>query len=210
VIGVITVYLLVNFALMSALGIDALKLSKAPASDVMRLAYGAAGARFIAMGIAISTVGFLSQSMLTAPRVYYAMARDGVFFERIGQLGARSRVPVAAILLQGICASVIALWGRFDQVLNYVVSIDVLFFGLTGAALLVYRRRADAAAPPPIRVPLHPITTMAFVAACWAISITTIVKAPRDAGGGVAILALGIPVYFWWARRNNRPEIQTS
>ena len=148
--------------------------------------------------------------MLTAPRVYFAMARDGVFFKRIGELGTRSRVPVAAIVLQGVCASAIALWGRFDQVLNYVVSIDVLFFGLTGAALLVYRRRADADAPPPIKVPLHPLTTIAFVAACWAISITTIVNAPRDAGGGVAILAIGVPVYFWWARRQTTDSARSA
>jgi APA family basic amino acid/polyamine antiporter len=167
----------------------------------MRGIFGERGGRFIAAGVAISTVGFLSQSMLTAPRVYFAMARDGVFFKRIGELGTRSRVPVSAILLQGITASVIALWGRFDQVLNYVVSIDVLFFGLTGAALLVYRRRADAGQPPPIKVPLHPVTTIAFVLSCWAIAVTTVIHAPRDAGGGVAILALGVPVYFWWARR---------
>ena len=204
VIGVITVYLLVNFASLHALGINGLMGSKAPASDVMRLSFGAAGGRFIATAIAISTVGFLSQSMLTAPRVYYAMAKDGVFFERVGRLGARSHVPVAAIVLQGVTASVIALWGRFDQVLNYVVSIDVLFFGLTGAALLVYRRRAASEPPPPIRVPLHPITTMAFVAACWAIAITTILSAPHDAGGGVVILALGVPVYFWWTRNGLR------
>ena len=204
VIGVVIVYLLVNTAFLAALGIDGLAASKAPASDVMRAVFSDRGGRFIAAGVAISTVGFLSQSMLTAPRVYFAMARDGVFFKRIGELGARSRVPVAAIVLQGVCASAIALWGRFDQVLNYVVSIDVLFFGLTGAALLVYRRRPDAGAPPPIKVPLHPVTTIAFVAACWAISITTIVNAPRDAGGGVAILALGVPVYFWWARRKLR------
>jgi APA family basic amino acid/polyamine antiporter len=207
VIGVITVYLLVNLASLHALDIGGLAASKAPASDIMRLAFGDAGGRFIAMAIAISTVGFLSQSMLTAPRVYFAMARDGVFFRRIGDLGRRSRVPVAAILLQGITASIIALWGRFDQVLNYVVSIDVLFFGLTGAALLVYRRRANGAAPPPIRVPLHPFTTIAFVGACWAIAATTIIHAPRDAGGGVAILAIGVPVYFLWARQRPKSTV---
>lgn len=201
VVGVITVYLLVNFASLHALGVGGLMASKAPASDIMGRAFGNGGARFMAAAVAISTVGFLSQSMLTAPRVYYAMAKDRVFFERIGRLGAKSRVPVGAIVLQGVTASVIALWGRFDQVLNYVVSIDVLFFGLTGAALLVYRRRADANAPPPIRVPLHPTTTIVFVAACWAIAITTVVHAPWDAGGGVAILAVGVPVYFWWAAR---------
>jgi APA family basic amino acid/polyamine antiporter len=200
VIGVVSIYLLVNTSFLSALGFSGLAASKAPASDVMRAVFGGNGGRFIAAGVAISTVGFLSQSMLTAPRVYYAMAKDGVFFRRIGELGERSRVPVAAILLQGICASIIALVGRFDQVLNYVVSIDVLFFGLTGAALLVYRRRAPDVSPP-IRVPFHPFSTTLFVAACWAIALTTIISAPRDAGGGVIILAIGVPVYLIWARR---------
>src|SRR5207237_6192593 len=93
VIGVVIVYLLVNTAFLAALGIDGLAASKAPASDVMRAVLGDRGGRFIAAGVAISTVGFLSQSMLTAPRVYFAMARDGVFFKRIGELGPRSRVP---------------------------------------------------------------------------------------------------------------------
>jgi APA family basic amino acid/polyamine antiporter len=200
VIGVVTVYLLVNTSFLSALGFGGLAASQAPASDVMRGRFGGNGARFIAAGVAISTVGFLSQSMLTAPRVYFAMARDGVFFRRIGELGEKSRVPVAAILLQGVCASIIALVGRFEQVLNYVVSIDVLFFGLTGAALLVFRRRSTDA-PPPIRVPFHPVSTLLFVAACWSIAITTIVSAPRDAGGGVVLLLLGVPVYWLWKRR---------
>src|SRR4051812_36472769 len=121
VVGVVVVYLLVNTSFLSALGFAGLAASKAPASDVMRSVFGGSGARFIAAGVAISTVGFLSQSMLTAPRVYYAMAKDGVFFRKIGELGAKSRVPVAAILLQGVCASIIAIAGRFEQVLNYVV-----------------------------------------------------------------------------------------
>jgi APA family basic amino acid/polyamine antiporter len=128
------------------------------------------------------------------------MARDGVFFKRIGRLGARSRVPVAAIVLQGITAAIIALSGRFDQILNYVVSIDVLFFGLTGATLFVFRRR-EPDVKPPIRVPLHPLTTLAFVGVCWAIGITTVVAAPTNAGIGVGILLLGVPIYFAWSRR---------
>ena len=200
VTGVVAVYLLVNFASLHALSIGGLMATKTPASDIMRLAFGEAGARFIATGIAVSTVGFLSQSMLTAPRVYYAMARDGVFFKKIGELGARSRVPVAAIALQGVTTAVIALTGRYDQILNYVVSIDVLFFGLTGATLLVFRRREPEISPP-IRVPLHPFTTLAFVGVCWAIGVTTVVAAPTNAGIGVGILLLGVPVYYAWSRK---------
>ena len=203
VIGVVTVYLLVNTSFLTALGFEGLAASKAPASDVMRTVFGDRGARFIAAGIALSTAGFLSQSMLTAPRVYYAMARDGLFFSKIGDLGERSRVPVAAIVLQGLCASIIAMVGRFEQVLNYVVSIDVLFFGLTGAALLVFRRR-DPQQVPGVRVPFHPLSTILFVAACWAIALTTVISAPRDAGGGVLILLIGVPVFLLWRRRRDR------
>ena len=113
----------------------------------MRRALGDRGARLIALGIAVSTVGFLSQSILTAPRVYYAMARDGVFFRAVGKLDPRSRAPVVAIVLQGVWAAVIALTGKYDQILNYVVSIDVLFFGLTGASLLIFRARAKRVEP---------------------------------------------------------------
>jgi APA family basic amino acid/polyamine antiporter len=200
VIGVVTVYLLVNTSFLAALGFGGLAASSAPASDVMRTVLGDRGARFIAAGVALSTVGFLSQSMLTAPRVYFAMARDGLFFRKIGELGESSRVPVAAIVLQGITASVIAIVGRrFEHVLSYVVAIDTLVFGLTGAALLVFRHREPKAAS--IRVPLHPLSTLLFVGACWAIAIATVVSRPRDAGGGVAILLIGIPVYLLWSRR---------
>lgn len=200
VVGVIALYLAVTWVCINALGVTALAATKTPASDVMRLAFGERGARILALGIAVSTVGFLSQSILTAPRVYYAMARDGVFFQAVGTLGARSRVPVVAIVLQGVWAALIASTGKYDQILNYVVAIDVLFFGLTGASLLVFRAR-EGAPLDAVRVPLHPITTALFVLACWAISITTILHDPGNAGIGVGILLIGIVVYQFWKPR---------
>lgn len=205
VVAVIALYLTVTFVCLRALGVDGLAQTSTPASEVMRRALGDRGARLIALGIAISTVGFLSQSILTAPRVYYAMARDGVFFRAVGQLDARSRVPVIAIVLQGVWAAVIALTGKYDQILNYVVSIDVLFFGLTGASLLVFRSRAkrdgdDSERATMVRVPWHPITTIVFVLACWAVSATTIVQYPKNAGIGVAILLAGVVVYQLWRK----------
>jgi len=100
-----------------------------PASERHANALGPTGARLIAAGIAISTLGFLSQSMLTAPRVYFAMARDGLFFGAVAKLNPRSRVPVIAIVMQGLLATVIALSGKYEQILNYVVSVDFIFFG---------------------------------------------------------------------------------
>ena len=209
VVGVIALYLAVNYVCLRVLGLGGLEATRTPASDVMRAALGDRGARLIALGIALSTVGFLSQSMLTAPRVYYAMAKDGVFFSAVGKLDPKSRVPVVAILLQGVWAGAIALAGAYDQILNYVAAIDVLFFGLTGASLLIFRARAKqatAAADDRIKVPGHPITTLIFVLACWAVSVTTIVHGPSSAGIGFGILLVGAVVFQFW----RRPAVTTT
>ena len=205
VAGVIAVYLLVTYVCLRALGVTGLAGTTTPASEVMRQAFGARGARIIACGIAVSTVGFLSQSILTAPRVYYAMARDGVFFKAVGYLNPRTRVPVVAIVLQGVWAVIVAMTGRYEQILNYVVTIDVLFFGLTGASLLVFRARARRAGTEEsegkmVRVPWHPLTTSLFVLACWGVAISTLVRFPQNAGIGVVILGIGALVYRFWAK----------
>src|ERR1039458_5256425 len=139
--GVIVLYLGVNFVCVRALGAEGLAASKVPASAVMHLAMGSTGARLIALGIAISTLGFLSQSILTAPRVYFALARDGLFFEAVARVNKKSHVPVLAIMMQSVLTLVIALSGSYEKILNYVVSMDFIFFGLTGASLFVDRKR---------------------------------------------------------------------
>jgi APA family basic amino acid/polyamine antiporter len=202
VLGVVVLYLAVNVVCIFALGPIQLAQTQTPASEVMRQAIGEGGAKLIAAGIAVSTVGFLSQGMLTAPRVYYAMARDGVFFSRVGTLSEKSRVPVVAIILQGIWASVIAVVGLYAQVLNYVVALDAVFFGLTGAALLVFRKR-DPSAVKGMRMPGHPVTTMVFVLAFWTLALSTIIQFPKDAGMGVLILLLGVPIYLFWRGRRS-------
>jgi APA family basic amino acid/polyamine antiporter len=93
---------------------------------------------------------------------------------------------------------VIAFTGKYDQILNYVVAIDVLFFGLTGASLLIFRARLPKESEEHLRVPWHPVTTSVFVLACWAISISTVIQFPRNAGIGVGILAVGALVYPLW------------
>ncbi|HKP92807.1 MAG TPA: amino acid permease, partial [Chthoniobacterales bacterium] len=200
VAGVIAAYVLVTYVCLRALGPAGLAKTATPASEVMRQALGSRGAKLIACGIAISTVGFLSQSILTAPRVYYAMARDGVFFKAVARVSQASRVPVIAIVLQGVWAGIVALTGQYDQILNYVVTIDVLFFGLTGAALFVLRARSGKSEEPDfVRVPGHPFTTALFVLACWSLALSTLWRFPQNAGIGVAILGIGAIVYPLWA-----------
>jgi len=115
---------------------------------------GESGARLIAMGIAVSTLGFLSQSVLTAPRVYFTMAQDKVFFRQLAWVHPRTRVPVVAIVLQSVWTLVILLSGSYEKILNYVVSMDAIFWTLTAACLFVVRRRDPLRAA--FRMPGHP------------------------------------------------------
>lgn len=200
VIGVIVLYLAVNFVCVRVLGPGGLAATTTPASAVMRAALGERGAQWIAVGIAISTLGFLSQGILTAPRVYYAMARDGLFFDSVGWVSPRTGAPVVAILVQGVAAAIIAVSGRYEQILNYVVSVDFISFGLTAASLFVFRRHGHDG-PGIYRTPGHPYTTAVFVLACAAIVGTTIATYPANSAIGLAILLAGVPVYSYWSRR---------
>jgi basic amino acid/polyamine antiporter, APA family len=198
VTGVVLLYLAANVVCIIVLGSVGLAASAAPASDVMRNALGDFGARAIAAGIAISTVGFLSQSMLTAPRVYFAMAQDGLFFKSVGKVHPRTRAPIVAIALQGLLAIVIAFLGSYDRILNYVVSIDVIFFGLTACCIFVIRKRTPRESA---GVPGHPVTTILFIAVCWSVAINTIYTFPRNTLVGIAILLAGLPAYWFWRSR---------
>jgi APA family basic amino acid/polyamine antiporter len=204
VIGVIALYLSVNYVCLRVLGPAGLAASRTPASSVMRVALGERGAEWLAVGIAVSTLGFLSQGILTAPRVYYAMARDGLFFTSVGWLSPRTGAPVVAIVLQGVFATVIALSGRYEQILNYVTSVDFISFAFTAAAVFVFRR-GDAAGPPDgvFRTPGHPFTTAAFVLTCAGIVASTIAAYPANSAAGLLILLAGIPVYGYWRRRKS-------
>ncbi|HSB29888.1 MAG TPA: amino acid permease [Pyrinomonadaceae bacterium] len=201
VAGVVVLYLTANVVYIRVLGTDGLALATAPASDVMRRALGETGARIIAAGIAISTVGFLSQSMLTAPRVYFAMAQDRLFFKRVGMVHPRTKAPIVAIALQGLLAIVIAFWGRYEQILNYVVSMDFIFFGLTACCVFIFRKRAPQTVQS-IRTPGHPFTTLLFIAACWLVVANTIIRYPSNTLIGMAILLAGIPAYLFWRWRS--------
>jgi len=207
VTGVVALYLAVNYVCIRVLGTAGLEATVTPASDVMKAALGESGARLIAAGIAVSTLGFLSQSMLTAPRVYYAMAKDGLFFKGVAWLHPRTRVPVVAIVLQGAWAALIAVSGRYEQILNYVVSVDWIFFGLAAGCLFVLRRRdrgeegRDATAH---RTPGHPVTTVLFVAVSALVVVSTAYTYPAHSAIGLGILLAGIPAYGLWRWKDIR------
>ena len=200
VLAVIVVYLSVNYVCVHVLGADGLAQTKTPASAVMRLALGEKGGRLIAAGIAISTIGFLSQSMLTAPRVYFAMAEDKLFFRQLASLN-KARVPAVAIALQGGLAIVIALVAsKYEQILNYVVSVDVVFFALSAVCVFIFRKHRRSTEDA-FRIPGHPLTTLFFIGACAVITFSLLYKFPLNSAISFGIMLLGVPAYFIWARR---------
>lgn len=209
VLGVVVLYLGVNWVCLRALGPQGLAATTTPATAVMRLALGQRGAMLIAAAIAISTLGFLSQSILTAPRVYFAMANDGLFFHAVAWLDPRTRVPVVAIVLQSVWTIVIALSGRYEQILNYVIAMDFLFFGLTATTIFVFRRRVargEIDAGDGHRMPGHPVSTAIFVVICWWVVGNTIYRYPENSLIGFVLLFAGIPVYWFWSRRASAPS----
>jgi APA family basic amino acid/polyamine antiporter len=203
VIGVVivaVVYLAVNLTYLRALGVPALAASRAPAADVMGAYFGETGRRLIAAGIAVSTFGFLNLVILVTPRVYQAMARDGLFFARFAELHPRFRTPVAAIGVQGAWAIALLLSGSYGQLLDYVTFADWIFFGITAATLFVYRRRDDGVGTR-YRAPFYPASVVLFCLACLYVVAGAIVSNPWNAARGALLLAAGVPVFLFWSRR---------
>ncbi len=205
VLVVVAVYLLANLAYLRVLGPAGLAASTAPAADTMRALLGPAGGTFIAAGIAASTFGFLDLVILVTPRVFQAMAADGVFFPRLARLHPRYRTPSAAIVLEAGWAIVLTLTGTFAQLVDYVAFGDWIFFGLTVAGLYRLRARAargerSAASAEGFRVPGYPWTPAIFVAAALLVVLSSILANPGNAGIGTGLLLLGVPVYLWWRR----------
>ena len=201
---VVLVYLLANLAYLRVLGPAGLAASTAPAADTLRAVLGPAGGTLIAAGIAASTFGFLNLVILVTPRVFQAMAADGLFFSELAVLHPVYRTPAAAIGLQAVWAVALTLTGTFNQLVDYVAFGDWIFFGLTVAGLFVYRSRESRAETPPapgFRVPWYPLTPALFVAAAAYVVASSVAANPRNALIGTALLGLGVPVYAWWARK---------
>jgi APA family basic amino acid/polyamine antiporter len=195
VVGVVVVYLLANLVYLRVLGAAGLAASTAPAADLMAQVLGPFGRRFISAGIAVSTFGFLNLVILVTPRVFQAMAADGVFLQGLARLHPTYRTPTRAIVFMGAWSIALAVSGTYAELLDYVVFGDWIFFGLTVASLFRYRARATGAPEPGFRVPAYPWTPVLFVFAAAYVVASSIVANPKNAVIGTCLLALGVPAY---------------
>ena len=201
-------YLLLNYACLRALGPRELAATLTPAAELLQRATGPAGASLAAAAIALSALGYLSQGMLTGPRVLFAMARDGLFFSSMANLDESSRVPVAAIVLLGVWTAALALSGSYEQLLSYDVATNFLFFGISASCLFVWRRADPHGGG--YRAPFHPWSTGAFVLACACIVGVSVWNFPVDSLIGYAIMLLGIPPFLYWRARQRHSAFGTA
>jgi len=202
-IAVVVIYVTVNIVYLRALGLEGLATSSAPAAEAARRTFGPSGDVFISSAIAISTFGFLNLSILAPTRVYYAMAADRVFVPALSTLHPRYATPGLAIIVQSAWSCILALTGSYDQLLNYVVFADWIFFGLTVLTVLTFRRQVPLGTRPAdsFRAPGYPVVQVLFVLTAAAVVASVVGAAPAAAAKGALLLALGVPVYYWYAAR---------
>lgn len=197
-IVVVVIYVLINVAYLRSLGLDGLAATTTPAAAAAGLWLGAAGERFIAAAIAISTFGFLNHAILSATRVYYAMGADRTFLPVFGRINRRFGTPSVAIVAQSGWAIALTMTGTYGELLETVVFADWIFFGLTVAGLFVLRHRGPG--KPGYRMPGFPWLPGAFVLVALAVVVSSILAAPVRSAVGAGLILVGVPV-FWWCRR---------
>jgi APA family basic amino acid/polyamine antiporter len=197
---VIAVYLGANLAYLRVLSAHGLALTRTPAADLAGAVWGEGGARLMSVVILVSLFGYLNLALMTAPRVFYAMAADGLFFRSVGRVSPRFHAPAAAILLQGGLAALFALSATYGRLVSFAVFGDWVFFSLAGLALIAFRQTRPHAVRT-VPAPLYPLTPILFVLSGIAILVNGFITDLPNALGCSALIALGVPVYFVWKRR---------
>ena len=201
---VIAVYLLANVVYLTVLGHSGLAYVETPAADAIQWIFGPGADRFISAAIAVSAFGFLDLTLLAQTRIYYAMGKDGVFFPALARLHPTFGTPILAIALQAGWGIVLALTGTYGELVDSVVFGDWIFFGLTVAAIFVFRRRIPISTREPgsFQTPGYPVVPALFVAAAAVVVVSAVRTNPLRSGIGIGLLAVGPLVYWFFARRN--------
>lgn len=200
--ALIGIYLLANVAYVAALGVERGMASERIASEAVTAIFGAGAGKLVALAILVSMFSAANATVLTATRVYFAMAQDGVFFRRMGTVHPAWKTPAFAIVTSCAWAAVLAASGTFEQLLTYVVFVGWAFYSV-GAASIFWFRRNEPDAPRPFRAPGYPATPWLFIAIAAVIVVNTVWLQPARAAIGIGLVLIGIPVYWFWKRRKS-------
>jgi APA family basic amino acid/polyamine antiporter len=201
-LAVTVIYVLTNVAYMFLMPPSQMANSPHIASDAISLVLGPIGGSLIAITIFISTFGTAGIYTLTAPRIYYAMANDGLFFKKVAEVHPRFRTPMFSIVLQSFWAIVLILfWGTFESLISYVVFTDWIFFALAAFSIFLFRRRKPEAERP-YKTLGYPFTPIVFVAISTLFVVYTLFEKPAESLAGLGFLAVGVPVFMFWKKKN--------
>jgi APA family basic amino acid/polyamine antiporter len=202
-LALVALYLLANYGYVSALGPAGAAQSERVAADAIATVFGPIAGGIVSGLILVSIFSALNGLVLTAPRMYFAMARDGMFFERLAVVHPKFGTPAFAILCLTIWGALLAASGTFEQLLTYAVFTGWIFYGLGALAVFVFRRREPTAARP-FRVPGYPVTPVLFVLAAGALVVNTLMTQSVRAVIGLGVVALGVPAFYMWRSRRDR------
>jgi basic amino acid/polyamine antiporter, APA family len=206
--GVVLLYLIANIAYVHALGPEAMARSgNHVAAEAVTVTFGPAARVLIVLVAEVAVCSALNSIILTAPRIYYAMARDGLFFKRLADVHPRFGTPATAIIASGVWAMVLAT-GGYVQLITYVTGAAWVFYGL-GAATIFWYRRNRPNVPRPFRVPGYPITPGLFTLAAVAIVLDVAITTPLRAAASLGVIGLGALVYPIWKRQGVAPSLET-
>ena len=196
VLAVIGIYILANLAYLAVLGVDEIRTSRLVAADVAERLLGSAGVLFVAATVMISTFGTLNGSLLTSPRIFFAMAADRLFFKRVAAVHPRFETPYVAIGMSALLGVIFVLLRTFEQLADTFVTAIIPFYALGVAAIFVLRKRPSY--DPPFRVPLYPIVPLLFIfATIYLLGNALIDESSRWGTVGVlGVILLGVPVYY--------------
>lgn len=193
-------YVLVNIVYLAAVPISEMSGVVRIAEKTATSLFGSTTAGLVSAAVLVSTFGALNGAIFVAPRVYYAMARDRLFFRRVGRIHPRFRTPAFAILLQAIWASLLALTGTYEQLFTYVIFITFIFW-IAGTASVFQLRKKAPDLPRPYRTWGYPVVPMVFIIASVGILINTMIEKPVESLAGVGLMVIGVPVYHYWKRK---------
>lgn len=199
--GLVTVlYVGVNAAFLKAIPPAEMATLSQPAAVAAARLFGPGGARLLALAVTFAAAGCTSAGLVPAPRIVYALAKDGLFPKAFGRVHPRFRTPSFAIAVQAVWMSLLCLSGRYDQLYTYATFAVILAYAATGIALFLFRRRRPDL-PRPYRCWGYPVVPLLFVASSVLLAVNTVVQQPVETLAGIAILLLGLPVYFWMRSR---------
>jgi len=206
--ALVGLYLLANFAYLAALSPERVMQSERVAAEAVETIMGPLAGKLIAVAIMVSMFSAANAVMLTTSRVYFMMARDGLFFQRLAQIHPRYGTPVYAVIFSGAWAIILLVSGTFEQLITYVIFTGWIFYALAAASIFVYRRRPEM--PRPFRTPGYPWTPLVFILVAVAVVANALISQPTRALLGLGIVLLGAPAYFFWKTQLRRQAISPT